>query len=48
MTDDEKLTVGAAMVLLESATSNSLDPMVRQGWNDDRDIVLQRLRGMLR
>lgn len=48
MTDDEIVTLRAAILLLENGTSNSLDPVYRQGWNDARETTIQRLRDMMR
>jgi hypothetical protein len=46
MTEDDRMTVNAAILLLENATSNSLDPVHRRSWSEDRDVVVQRLKEM--
>jgi hypothetical protein len=48
VTEDEKKILIAAAVLLGNATSNSLDPKVRKGWDDDREMVCRRLTEMVR
>lgn len=48
LTGEEKVRVLEAVVLLESATSNSLIAASRQQWNMERDRVLRELRGMMR
>jgi hypothetical protein len=48
MTDDEKTALRAAIILLGNATSNSLDPSTRKGWEDDRETVCRRLTEMVR
>lgn len=46
--DDHDVTaILAAAALLEDGTSNSLDPVHRQGWNDDRDLVVRDLRDVV-
>lgn len=48
MTGEEIRIVIAAIALLQEGTSNSLDPVHRQSWREDRDFILAELEGMLR
>lgn len=44
VTDAEKRLMLDTIVLLENATSNSLNPEHRKSWSEARDEVIERLK----
>lgn len=48
LTEDERMTLLWTIGLLEGGTSNSLDPLHRRSWAEDRDTVVLRLKEMAR
>lgn len=47
MIDNPYILIGAAAALLQGATSNSLDPEVRQQWNITRDLFLAEIEKVI-